>query len=339
MSIELKLLRCALALSERTNFARAAQALHVSQPTLSRNIQDIERQVGTQLFERGKRGVVPTEAGKIFLEQAREMIARSGDLDREMNLLKGLEKGELNIGAGTYTSAMMVDRAIVRLVRAHPSIRLQIHSDNREKLLPMLHKRELDLAVVGLRGDTDDSDLHVTKLNEHQGYFVVRSRHPLLSSKAVPTLQNILQFPLAMTSRVPTLLMKKFLAGVPVAEHSVAKSFPPIVCESVAMMKMLVAETDAVSVLPLNAIMAEVRTGQLKILGFVPQWMKADFGILRLEHRSLSPIGETFVRLIKEVDAELFEFEQKNAQKVLATPKPGRTKARRAASVMSQKFT
>src|ERR1035438_9288271 len=332
MAVELKLLRCALALSERGNFARAARGLHVSQPTLSRNIQDIERRVGTQLFERGTGGVVPTEAGKIFLEQAREMIARSGDLDREMNLLRGLEKGELNIGAGTYTSAMMVDRAVVRLVRAHPAIRLQIHSDNREKLLPLLHKRELDLAVVGLRADKDDSDLHVTKLNHHQGYFVVHSRHPLLASKAVPTLQRILQFPLAMTSRVPTLLMKKLLAGEPGngTDHPVAKSFPPIACESVAMMKMLVTETDTVSVLPLNAVMAEVRTGRLKILSFVPPWLKADFGIVRLAHRSLSPIGETFVRLLKEVDAELFKFEQKNAPKVLAALNHARTKARSA---------
>jgi DNA-binding transcriptional LysR family regulator len=97
----------------------------------------------------------------------------------------------------------MVDKAIVRLVREHPSIRLRIHSDNREKLLPMLHKRELDMAADGLRPDTDDSDLHVTKLNEHQGYFVVRCMHPLLASKALPTLQNILQLPLSyLTSGV-----------------------------------------------------------------------------------------------------------------------------------------
>jgi DNA-binding transcriptional LysR family regulator len=321
MPIELRLLRCAFALAEYRSFVRAAHAMDISQPTLSRNIQEIERRVGTQIFERETGGVVPTDAGKIFLEHAGEVLARAADLSREMDLLKGLEKGELNIGAGTYPSAMMVDRAIVRLVREHPSIRLQIHSDNREKLLPMLHKRELDLVVVGLRGDTDDSDLHVTKLNEHQGYFVVRSRHPLLASKEAPTLQDILQFPLAMTSRVPTLVMKKILAGVPGAEHSIAKSFPQIACESVAMMKMLAAETDAVSVLPLNAIMTEVRNGQLKILSFVPQWMKANFGILRLVHRRLSPVGETFLRLLLEVDAEVVEFEQMNTSKMLASSK------------------
>ena len=63
------------------------------------------------------------------------MVARAEDLRREMDLLRGLEKGELNIGAGTYPLAMMVDSAVVRLVRAYPNIRMQIHTDNREKML------------------------------------------------------------------------------------------------------------------------------------------------------------------------------------------------------------
>jgi DNA-binding transcriptional LysR family regulator len=124
MAIEFKLFHCALALAEHKHFARAAQSLHISQPTLSRSIQNIERRIGTQLFERGSEGVTPTDAGKIFLQQARELVARSADLSREMDLLRGLEKGELKIGAGTYPSAMIVDSAVVRLVRAHPGIRL-----------------------------------------------------------------------------------------------------------------------------------------------------------------------------------------------------------------------
>src|ERR1022692_2916179 len=130
MPIELRLLRCALALAEHKNFARAAKACQVSQPTLSRNIQDIERRLGTQLFDRASRSVDPTDAGKIFLEQARDVVARSGDLGREMDLLRGLEKGELRIGAGTYPSVMVADKAVAQMVQDHPAVRLQIVIDN-----------------------------------------------------------------------------------------------------------------------------------------------------------------------------------------------------------------
>ena len=110
--------------------------------------------------------MVPTDAGKIFLEQARELVARSADLNREMDLLRGLEKGELKVGAATYPSAMMVDSAVVRLVRAYPGVRLQIHSDNREKLLPLVRKRELDLAVIVLEEFEDEPELQITKMNQ-----------------------------------------------------------------------------------------------------------------------------------------------------------------------------
>jgi DNA-binding transcriptional LysR family regulator len=329
MAYELRLLHCALALAEHGTFARAAEVVHVSQPALSRSIQEIERRAGTQLFERGTGGVVPTDAGNIFLGHAREVVARAADLNREMDLLRGLEKGELSIGAGTYPSAMMVERAVVRLLQSHPTIRLQIHTDNREKLLPLLRKRELDLAVIGVTGMEVDSEVHITALNQHQGYFVVRNGHPLLASNEAPTLHSILQFPTVMTSRVSAPVLKQFLAGESAngTHHPPTKSFPAIACESVAMMKMITAETDAVGVLPLNAVMAEVRAGHLVVLSLVPPFMKVDFGVVRLAHRSLSLIGETFVRILMEVDAELLEFERSTAAKLFATPKHGRPMA------------
>ncbi|MGD0416146.1 MAG: LysR family transcriptional regulator [Terriglobales bacterium] len=313
--MELRLLRCALAVAEHHNFVRAARAIHMSQPSLSRNIQEIERQVGTRLFERGTGDVVPTDAGNIFLKQARELVARSADLEREMNLLKGLEKGELSIGSGTYPSAMMVDRAIVRLIRAHPAVRLHIWNDNWANLLPPLRRRELDLAVVAPMGIEDGEELHVTKLNPHPGYFVVRRGHPLLSSKELLTLQKILQFPVVSTSRLSGPVLKQFAAGrrAESVEQSRSKSFPAIACESIAMMKTISAGTDAVGLLPLNTVIEEVRDGRLALLSFVAPWMTADWAIVRLSHRTLSPLGETFVRFLLEADAQLFEFEQKNA--------------------------
>jgi DNA-binding transcriptional LysR family regulator len=331
MTIELRLLNCAIKLAEHRNFARAAVAVCVSQPTLTRNIQEIERRVGTQLFERGRDGVVPTDAGKIFLDQAREVVARSVDLSREMDILRGLERGELNIGAETYPSAMFVDRAVVQLLSVHPSVRLQIRTDNRERLLPLLRKRALDLIVVAAGEIEVEPELHITRLNQHQAYFVVRNGHPLSAPKLVPTVHDILQFPVVMTSRFPVSLLKQFLTDEKHnTNHPTAKSFPAIACESVAMMKVIVAGTDTVSLLPLNVVSDEIQTGQLVVLSIVPPTMKVDFGIVRLARRSLSPLGETFVRLVHEVDAELLAFEQKNAPKFLAPSVRIRAKARAA---------
>src|SRR5271165_4301461 len=101
MDFEIRLLRCALALAEHRNFARAAKALRLSQPSLSRSIQGLEQQAGVQIFERNTRPVEVTDAGEIFLEYAREVMSHSADLGREMELLSGLDKGELQVGVGT----------------------------------------------------------------------------------------------------------------------------------------------------------------------------------------------------------------------------------------------
>ena len=339
MPIELRLLRCALALAEHQNFVRAAQACYVSQPSLSRNIQEIERRVGTKLFERSAGGVLPTDAGRIFLEQAREVVARSADLNREMNLLRGLEKGELRIGAGTYPSVMVVDQAITQLVRTHPAVRLHIKVDNWANLLPLVMKRELDLAVIIVDGMGEEPELHITRMNRHQGYFVVRNGHPLAAaSKKALTLQRLLQFPIVMSSRLPSAMLKRLLIGTfgDNPGSDAMKSFPSIACDSIATMKTLVAGTDAVSVMPLSTIMAEVRSRQLVVLPLVAPWFHSEFGVVRLAHRSLSPIGETFVRMLQEEDAKVLEIENKAIPKVAAAPgraRPGANPVKRRASI------
>jgi DNA-binding transcriptional LysR family regulator len=326
MTIHFKLLQCALALTEHKNFGRAARASHVSQPSLSRYIQEIERSVGTRLFERTTSGVIPTDAGKIFLEHAREVVARAQDLEREMDLLRGLEKGELRIGAGTYPSIMVADKAVARMVQDHSAVRLQIVIDNRENLLPLLKKRELDIAVIIVDGMSEDADLDVTRMNRYPAYVVVRSGHPLVRSKKTPTLQSVLKFPSVMSSRLPNALLKRFLIGTygdkPIPAS--AKSFPTIACESVAMMKSIVARTDAITVLPLNVVMPEVVSRKLVVLPFPVPLFHSALGIVRMAHRSLSPVGETFVRVLQEEDAKLFDFEGTAALKVFPPAKGSR---------------
>jgi DNA-binding transcriptional LysR family regulator len=338
MPIELRLLRCALALAEHHNFVRAAEACYLSQPSLSRNIQEIERRVGTKLFERAAGGVLPTDAGKIFLEQAREVVVRSADLGREMNLLRGLEKGELRIGAGTYPSVMMVDKAVTRLVRTHPAIRLHIKIDNWASLLPLIMKRELDLAVIIVDGMGEEPELHITRMNRHQGYFVVRSGHPLATaSKKALTLQQLLQFPVVMSSRLPPAMLKRLLVGTfgDNPDTDSMKSFPSIACDSIPMMKTIIADTDAVSVLPLSTVISEVQSRQFVILSLVAPWFDSEFGVVRLAHRSLSPIGETFVRMLQEEDEKVLKIEKKAIPKLFGAPRSARPRARPVKSAAS----
>ena len=90
---DLRRLRHALALAEHRNFARAAAALHITQPALSRSIQALEDGLGVRLFDRSPRDVDPTAFGELVLRHARSLELSARDLDRELQLAKGLEIG------------------------------------------------------------------------------------------------------------------------------------------------------------------------------------------------------------------------------------------------------
>ena len=335
MDFEIRLLRCALTLAEHRNFARAAEVLHLSQPSLSRSIQSLERQAGVLIFERSSRRVEVTDAGQIFLEHAREVMAHSSDLSREMDLLKGLVKGELQIGVGTYVSDLLTDRAIARIVRQHPAVRLRITNDNWVNLLPLMRRRELDITVINIRGLAQESELHITPLRCRQGYLVVRPGHPLLRHKGSLTLKEVLRYPFVSTSRFPTGFLREFVSESTDevdSSPSGPKTVPSIACESMAMMRNIALESDAVAMLPLRVLLPDLKTKTMAILPVVFPVLSTEFGIVRLARRSLSPLGELFVRTLLEVDSELTALEQKACKRLFPASRRSASKVNSSVS-------
>lgn len=316
MDFDLRLLRCALALGEHRNFARAAKTLHISQPTLSRSIQELEQRAGTRLFDRTSVGAEPTDTGLLFLDRARDIMSRASDLGREMDLLKGLDRGELRIGCGTYPSAMYVDRALARLIARHPSVHMSVVNDNWANLLPLLRRRELDLAIIDVTAAESEPEMRVSRLQNHQGYLVLRAGHPLLKIKDADQVAESWSFPFVATSRFPTDVFKELAAvllGSRKAKIPGTRTLLSVACESLHMMKSIVLESDAVTILPLQLVIDEVNRGELVAIT-APPWLRGNFGIVHLAERSLSPLGETFVHLVKEADAELLAWEEKTAK-------------------------
>ena len=318
MEIDLRLLRYALALADQGNFARAAAAVHISQPAFSRGISQLEHRAGTLLFERGRNGVKPTDAGRLFLQQAREVASRAADLGREMDLLRGLESGELSVGAGVYSGPMMVGRAVARLARQHPALRLRVVNDIWLNLTDAVRQRAIDLAVIDVRALQDAGDLHFTPLLPHQGYLVARSGHPLVRQPGEINFGDVVRFPFASGSRVPAPMLKQMLEEKSNTATSTRdlKSLPSIACDSLAMLKTIVRGSDAIALIPLNVVMAEVRAGKLVVLPIIRPWLKSSFAVVRLAHRSLSPLGEKFVSLLMEEDRKLLEYERRLAEEL-----------------------
>jgi DNA-binding transcriptional LysR family regulator len=326
MDLDLRQLRHARALADHASFAKAAQAMHISQPALSRSIQQLERRVGSRLFERTSGRVELTDVGGVFLMQARELLARAEDLERQIGVVKGVGNGELRIGAGVYPAEMMVGEAVTRLLRGVPDLRLQVTVANWSVLVGMVRKRELDLAVAETSAVSEDPELHVTPFGMHQGYLLVRASHPLLRATNAPGLHDALAYPLVSTARLSPRLTAPMLQAMRRARGRNWRENEPLVsvaCESLPMMKKVVEGTDAVGVLTLGVAAAELRARQLAVLPIVEPWLHGRFGVIRLARRSLPPAGEALVEQLREVDVQVAAEEQTLARTFLPKPKAG----------------
>ncbi|TFG82238.1 MAG: LysR family transcriptional regulator, partial [Chromatiales bacterium] len=285
----------------------------------SRSIAELERRVGTRLFDRNSAGIEPTAMGSLLLERADELLARSADLGNEMESLQGRGAGTLRIGAGTYPAGILVGDALAALLKRHPHTGARVVVDNVLNLVPLLRRRELDLVIGDATEFADDTEFLITALAPRQGYFACRAGHPLLTKQSSLTLADVVAFPLVATSRLtPRLLGPIVTAFRQSANDGSLPSAPSVTCESLSMMKSIVAGSDAIAILPLAAINLDRAPGRLAVLPLVEPWLTASFAIMRLARRTPPPSSEIFTQLLLEKDAALTRVTGKAHEKLFA---------------------
>jgi len=146
--IKLQQLAHALALGRYGNFHRAAQAQHLSQPAFSRSIRSLEEGLGVPLFDRQTTVVTPTLYGEALLKRAEIILAETDELEREIELLQGLEAGSLAVATGAYAAEISASRALGELVRQHPNLRCQIRLSSWRDVAELVSARSVDLGIA-----------------------------------------------------------------------------------------------------------------------------------------------------------------------------------------------
>jgi DNA-binding transcriptional LysR family regulator len=147
--VELRHLRYFVAVAEELSFTRAAERLHIGQPPLSHQIQMLEAEVGAQLLERSKRWVRLTEAGKLFLDDARRILALSGQAVQTARRAERGEVGELRVGFTFSTPLTPLFATVINRYRQrYPGVTLTLHEMATLRQIDAIANRELDLGLV-----------------------------------------------------------------------------------------------------------------------------------------------------------------------------------------------
>ncbi|MFB7779165.1 LysR substrate-binding domain-containing protein [Streptomyces bauhiniae] len=183
--MELRQIRYFLALAEERHFGRAASRLLVAQPALSQQIKQLERELGSTLFNRSTRHVALTEAGRLLLEHAHSLVAEEERARRHMAELAAGRAGRVSTGfIGTATYDLLPQ--VARTVRAElPGVTMDLRGELlTPDLLAGLLTGTYDLAV--LRGPLDHEDIRTTPLRSESLVAVLPSHHPLANRRRIP---------------------------------------------------------------------------------------------------------------------------------------------------------
>jgi DNA-binding transcriptional LysR family regulator len=234
------------AIGEEGNICRAAEMLSMSQPAASRLLRDLEEIIGADLFERQARGVKANWYGEALIRHSRNALSSLTEAATEIEALKAGRTGQVNIGSIAGPSVSLVPRALVRVARDYPLVRVQVVVDTSDRLAQFLNDGQIDLMVGRLLAQTDNSRFSFDRLAVERVYAVARKGHPLLARQGLG-LADVAGVPWIVPP-AGTILRQRFEqmfreTGLECPERMLEMNSPMVVT------KML-GETDFIAVLP-----------------------------------------------------------------------------------------
>ena len=200
--MELRVLQYFLAIAREQNIVRAAQSLHLTQPTLSTQIKNMEEELGKQLLIRGSKGsrkVTLTEEGMILRKRAEEILELVKKTENEISCSAGTVAGDVSIGAGETEGIRLIAKAAGKLKKQYPGIHYHISSGNAIFVREQLDKGLIDFGIVF--GEPDLTRYESYKLPCTDVWGVLMPKTSLLAQKAAISPQDLLGQPLLLSQQ------------------------------------------------------------------------------------------------------------------------------------------
>lgn len=266
------------ALDEHGSLRRAAEALAVTQPATTKLLAQLEALLGLQLFERGARGLRPTEYGRIMIRHAQAALGEISAARDSLALSALGAQGKVAIGAIVGSIPRLTGPAVADLLRRHPRVAISVLAETSATLTPMLMRGELDFVVGQIPPGVDADQLDFETLGQEPIDIVVRHGHPLLGARR-PSLRRLAEHAWVLPPPGSPLRIRidaVFRAAGQDAPLRVVESASTLLAVTVAR------ETDMLAALPRDVANHYAAAG---FVGVLPFPMRNDAGTLGLVTR------------------------------------------------------
>ena len=220
--MELRVLRYFLAVAREENITKAAALLHVTQPTLSRQLMQLEEELGVKLFRRSQYRVVLTDDGMLLRRRAQEIVELADKAERELQHLDAELTGEIAIGCGESVGMTFLSEHIRAFRRLHCQVQFRIYSANADDVKERIEKGLLDMGLLTEPVDIGRYAFLRTPQKDRWGVLLPKE-HPL-AQKSTVTPNDLLGVPLLLSSRES---VRNELAGGGSAIHTTKSKLQP----------------------------------------------------------------------------------------------------------------
>jgi len=262
LSLKTRHLQVFLAVAKAGSMQRAADAVHLSQPAISKLIGELEATIGAPLFERSRRGVAPTECGQALIGRAQLVLNDLEGIKDEVAAIARGVVGRVRVGVLPVAEARLLSTTLLALRKSAPGLAVQVEDGTRDVMLNALRRGEIDCVIGRLDAGTGERDLHIEKLIQLPIAVIVSPSHPLVRKRRL-SWPDLLPYPWVLPPHgapIRTAIDREF------TDLELAPPSPAIESTSFRLIQAVVAETDMIGVITYEASLGYARTGELAVL-------------------------------------------------------------------------
>lgn len=275
---------------ELKSFTRAAEAVLLSQPTVSEHIRNLEQELNQKLVDRLGREVEPTSVGRVLYDYARKILLTHREAVEAVEKYSGRLIGKILIGCGTIPGTYILPELISRFQKIHPAIKMTLRINSSRIIAEQVMTGELGLGVVGAKWN--ESGLRWTKVFVDELVLAVHPDHPWAHKKNI-SLENIVTEPFIM--REPDSGTRRVIAQFLKANGFRETDLQEVVeIGSTAAIKEAVKLGIGVSILSRRSIMDNIKFGIMAAVSLKGIELQRPFYLVHRKNKALPPVAATF---------------------------------------------